>query len=1402
MGSVKKKNLDKFISLFTAIVLFITLLPYKGNVSAEEADEISMLQVEVNGVKEEMKVYQNGLYETSVDGTGSDVKYTVIKDGKTVTSKSVKADKDSKVYIRYSSKDDEVYDSVNDKDSFKSCGTLVGGIESFIVDGQTWKQDDDNMDMEYIGGGFYKRTFDVKPGATGKMEYKVSYGHIWSNGEVGSNASITLTGEESKLTVIGNYLDNYVMAYSDLDENNLNVVYSLIGDARGGANPWDETAKGYEFTNLSQDGKLVYSKYYDAGTYQYKAVGNYAWDDALTLPSAGENGKFTVPEGGAFVVFVIDPVTHKMYNSIENKDTVLVALGLKAGTVEEKPEVIKSQINANGTITFKYQNKDADSVYVAGNFTNWADGKIALDIDNNGVWSYTTRLGDEAREIEYKFIVDGEWIVDPTNTDTSKNGNSLISFPEYKGRKVVLAGDIQTALGESGSWNPAGGLKSTMSYVGNGVYELSGDLKAGTYLYKIAMGDWGENYGLNAEKDGKNISITVPEDMNVKFTYNDDSHVVVNSLEYNPMEMYLYDGDTEVKKLEDKLLDGRYSADVTLDKGTYSNYKIVLEDKEVAVPTFTVANKKVVTISYDPTLDLAYTNAADIKVKTKELYYNSRSTDYKEPYGALADNETTTFKIKTGDDVTSVQLVVQGDNGVKYVDLTKGKNNMWSGKYKATEIGIYKYFFLVSNGEDTKVYGDDDTYFGEGKGGEPGTVKPYEVNVYKSDYKTPDWMKNGIMYQIFPDRFFNGDTSNDYAQTIGRGTTKYTFPTDWYSMPDSPVADKDTSDGEWSNDLFGGDLKGIEEKLDYLQSLGVSIVYINPINASISNHRYDISDYEAVDAILGNLDDFTSLIKAANKRDMKIILDGVFNHVSDDSAYFDRYGKYKEAGKPLGAYQYWSRVYDIMNEKGISQEEAVKAAEAEFKAEGITDFTYSEWFKIYNEKAGDHYRYEGWNGFDSMPIIQALDGSELNVKSWAKDIISDEDSITNLWLDRGTSGWRLDVADEVSDETWRAFRDAVKEAGEDNVVIGEIWTDASKYLLGDMYDSVMNYRFRGSVLGYVGGSKTADLTMNELEKMREQYPEEAFQAMMNLVGSHDKPRVLSALDGVDDGDQSRHVGEASESARSKMNLIPFFQMTYPGTPTIYYGDELGMVGAADPDNRRGMIWGKGDKELVERYATLAAVRNAYSALRTGDINPISTGNDAVIAYERFNKDNEILVLMNNSSKSQKVTIDLKNIDAKELYNALSEKSTYKIEDGKITVKVPAMDGLILVKEFNKLDLNLDGLKDGYDEKYIVAERTAYVEQTDPTTPDDPTEPSDPDNSSTNGNSTDSNSTNGNSTNGNSTDKNGSGDNGSNDKNNATVLSKTGGLGVTVIVGAAIVIVLVGFVLIKKKKKTS
>ena len=220
-----------------------------------------------------------------------------------------------------------------------------------------------------------------------------------------------------------------------------------------------------------------------------------------------------------------------------------------------------------------------------------------------------------------------------------------------------------------------------------------------------------------------------------------------------------------------------------------------------------------------------------------------------------------------------------------------------------------------------------------------------------------------------------------------------------------------------------------------------------------------------------------------------------------------------------------------------------------------------------------------------------------------------------------------------------------------------------------------------------------------------------------------------------------------------------------------------------------MIWGKGDKELVERYATLAAVRNAYSTLRTGDINPISTGNDAVIAYERFDKNNEVLVLMNNSSKAQKVTIDLKNIDAKKLYNALDKDSYYDIADGKITVKVPAMDGLILVKKFKKLNLNLDGLKDGYDEKYVVAERIAYVEPTNPT---DSSKPTKSDEQTESGNTGNTSTSVGNNDNKKSTNK----------KNSPSILSKTGGIGITVIVGMSIIVVAIGVVLFRKKKKIS
>jgi LPXTG-motif cell wall-anchored protein len=317
------------------------------------------------------------------------------------------------------------------------------------------------------------------------------------------------------------------------------------------------------------------------------------------------------------------------------------------------------------------------------------------------------------------------------------------------------------------------------------------------------------------------------------------------------------------------------------------------------------------------------------------------------------------------------------------------------------------------------------------------------------------------------------------------------------------------------------------------------------------------------------------------------------------------------------------------------------------------------------------------------------------------------------------------VANEVSDETWRAFRTAVKSEG-DNAIIGEIWTDASSYILGDMYDSVMNYRFRGAMLGFVQSAKvddnnatpaayTAVDAANELEKMREQYPREALEAMMNLVDSHDTQRVISSIDGYGKGGTERgFAADPTASALEKMRLISLLQMTYTGAPTIYYGDEMGLPGCDDPDNRRGTLWGKGNQGLVEWYAQMAAIRSAYANLRTGDVAMSTVEakyvND-VMAYVRSDSADKALVAANRLDTDITVTLSAPGIaDGTELTNIIDtgKSETYKVADGKVTVTIPAYRGVILVDNVKVITVNKDGLKDAYDPSYIVKDRTLPV----------------------------------------------------------------------------------------------
>ena len=1351
---MRKQNLKK-IALITMFLFVFTLLSNinVNTVKAEDTEE-DVINVNtictvvgnfmsINGLGEDwstsnvngkLKEYKNGLYESTYTLKAGSYEYKVAVDenkdkeyGKNGNNISLNLDKETKVTFRFDLNKKEVYDSINNPSCFKSKAILVGGIAD-CLGGQTWVPGDDNFKLDYIGGGMYLKNFKVlKPG---KVEYKVAYNGAWDNGEIELNSSVEIPEKTENVAFFSDYFGN--VASDSINTPSLKDTLSIIGTVRGGKDDWDTSKTDYDMYRIDKD-TLMYTCKIAAGSYDYKVVKNHNWDEG-SYPEVGN--KTLKLEKETNVVFIVDTISGKLYDSINDKAKVAESLGLKE---KEIPVVKDPVINDNGTITFKYNDKEAKSVYLSSNINYWSKNSNAFTKLDDGTWSLTLRIGDKEQDVYYKFIVDGKEILDPDNKQVEKEC-SYLKFNEYKGRPVTIPGSIASGIdGTAGTWNPADKALQ-LDYVGNGNYKKTFTVKAGSYDFKVAINyTWDpENYGVNGVIQGENIHLALSEKQDVTFYYNDDSHIITSSVDYKPLDITLNNGSKVLGKLNDEKLKGIYTIKVDLSKGIYDDLFLSIggdKNKIVKMEKLVLNQDRIVTISYDPKSETCFNDAGDTKIDLNGLYYDSRDEEYKNPYGAIKEGTAINFALKASKDMLkSGKLVIVTPNETKILDLEKNGSfddgsDKWTVQYTPSVIGTYSYYFVVSNGSDVKGYGDDDGNFSTGVTSDLDSITNYEFNVYTKDFKTPEWLKNGIMYQIYPDRFFNGDGYNDYTQKYSRGDTPYEFINDWYSLPKDPELyhkagfdyPSNANKGDmsaWANDLYGGDLKGIEKKISYLKALGVTILYLNPMGKSISSHRYDTSNYSEIDPQLGSIDDFVNLAKVAREQGMHIVLDGVYNHVSDDSIYFDKYGKYVAKGKPLGAYQYWSRVYDEMNNNGLSKENAEKKVVEYYKSIGITDFHYKDWFLINNERnTGNpkYYTYEGWSGFDSMPVIQALGGSEYNVKSWANEIIDSDDSIARKWLRLGSSGWRLDVANEVSTETWRAFRKVTKSEG-DYAVIGEIWTDASMYLLGDMYDSVMNYRFRGSMLNFVKGTqednktvKTAKDSMNELEKMREQYPREALEAMMNLVSTHDTQRVLSALDGYSKGKRD-FAKDATDLAKAKMKLIPFMQMTYVGAPTIYYGDEVGMVGCDDPDNRRGFIWGKGDKELVEWYARLAAIRNSYSALRTGDLIPADVEDkyaDDVMAYVRSDEDSKILVAANRQQNDITVTVNVKGIaDGTKLTNILTgdEKEVYIVKDGKVTVNIKALNGVILSDKFTKVEVNTEALKDVYSKDAIVPNR--------------------------------------------------------------------------------------------------
>ena len=581
---------------------------------------------------------------------------------------------------------------------------------------------------------------------------------------------------------------------------------------------------------------------------------------------------------------------------------------------------------------------------------------------------------------------------------------------------------------------------------------------------------------------------------------------------------------------------------------------------------------------------------------------------------------------------SKVTLVIHDDfNNYSYHDLLwcgmNGDSEEWWGfDYNFQNAGLYFYHFNYET-----PFGTNHIYLrSAGLGSFASQGNEWQQTVYSPDYKTPDWVKGGIMYQIFPDRFYNS------------GEKKNNVPEDRIihkDISDTPVWKPDEYGRILNNDYFSGDLKGIKEKLPYLKYLGTTILYLNPIFEAHSNHRYNTADYSKIDPLLGNENDFKELCKEAQKYGIKVILDGVFSHTGSDSIYFNRENRYDS----VGAYN---------SEKS----------------------EYSPWFTFNNDGS-----YKSWWGIDTLPETNEENDEYI-------EFITGKGGILEKWLQFGASGYRLDVADELPDKFIDALYKSVKSLSDDYFVIGEVWEDATnkfshggrrRYLLGGQLDSVMNYPFANAILDFMRYG-VAENFMETVVSVCENYPKPALDVLMNHIGTHDTARILTRLINFELEHKPREIQAGykltdNEYAHAKelLKTSTVLQYTLPGFPSIYYGDEAGLQGGSDPFNRAFYPWGNEDKSLINWYKKLGELRHKLTCLKDGRFTPYSAMLSCV-AYIRESKEQKIFVIANKNN--HEITYNLPY----EFWNTVELTKDLPVTE---SVTVPAYSAVLLLKDF-------------------------------------------------------------------------------------------------------------------------
>jgi glycosidase len=886
---------------------------------------------------------------------------------------------------------------------------------------------------------------------------------------------------------------------------------------------------------------------------------------------------------------------------------------------------------------------------------------------------------------------------------------------------VTIAGSLETALGCTNDWDPACAAAHLAYDAGDDVWQATFNLPAGNYEYKAALNDsWTENYGLHAVPGGANIPLNLGAPTAVKFYYDDKTHWITDNVS---SVIVVSPGSFQAKLgcpgdwdpgclrswLQDPNGDGIYTFETTaLPAGSYEAKAALNESWDVnygqggapngANITFVVpANNVKVSFRYDSTshvLSITAGHGHDNNVEYDGLAHNSRDSLYRVPFGAVSPNTPVTLRLRTfHNDATGVTIrlydTAAGHENRQPMSLAASNVDCfspallpstcdyWQFVYTPTALATVYYRFIITDGTATAYYSDNAPRYGGMGVATPTEVdNGFRLNVVDPNFPVVGWMQNGIMYQIFPDRFRNGTPDNDPKPTDPR----YDYPAPANATPQQiqAAADAQIILKKWSDlpegycrdyvspatpctespkgrDYFGGDLKGVDDRLLYLKSLGVTIIYFNPIFESGSNHGYDTRDFLSISHYFGSYGYFKKLVSDANTVGIKIILDGVFNHLSSDSPFFDRYHHYTTVGaceSTSSVYRSWFNFHDVTPGSGVC---------------------------VDSQNRPNAATYDGWAGFDSIPVIVKADPTNLArpyapvAQYFYQNPVT---SVADYWLKLGASGWRFDVMTDPSFPTayWEQLRTITKGVKPDEILIAEGWQwyDNLPLTHGDEADTAMGYRFRNAVLGLLGATDNKGFPeeanpnlppstfANRMLSMREDYADATYYTFQNLLDSHDTARILWSLTPGQNNREDKEFNAANLAVgKAKEKIAALVQMTVPGTPSIYYGDEVGLTGASDPDDRRAFPWklnpdgsyvqdpkdilyfaAAGDHKLLDWYRVLALIRKTNPVFSQGALTFLLTDDtNKTLAYAmRKNDSLGIVVINRNETAARSISV--------------------------------------------------------------------------------------------------------------------------------------------------------------------